>query len=424
MDRRNFLHAAAGSALVAFQTNAIERAAAAARSVKDLTPLEVASDEDYWAEIRNAFTVDRNVINLNNGYVSPAPLIVQDAMRRYLDYSNMGPIHTMINILEKQVEEVRRRVAKVAGCDPEEIALTRNASESLENAQYGIDLKPGDEVLTTNQDYPRMLTTFRQRERREGIVLKTISFPVPPPSMDDLYQRFERAVTPKTKMILLCHITNRTGQIFPVRKISDMAHARNIPVIVDGAHAFNHFPFNLSELGCDYYGVSLHKWTCAPVGTGFLYVRKSRIASTWSLMASADRQKDDIRKFEEIGTHPAANHNAISAALIFNENIGIDRKAARLRYLRDRWAHRLAQNPKVKILHSEDPAQSCGIGFLSFNGVNAQKISEALLSKYAIVTAHSPHEEYDGLRITPHIYSTIGDIDYFAESVEKELKSA
>jgi len=424
MDRRSFLHAATGSALVAFQTNAIERAAAAARSVKDLTPLEVAGDEDYWAEIRNAFTVDRNVINLNNGYASPAPLVVQDAMRRYLDYSNMGPLHTMINILEKQVEEVRRRVAKVAGCDPEEIALTRNASESLENAQYGIDLKPGDEVLTTNQDYPRMLTTFRQRERREGIVLKMISFPVPPPSMDDLYQRFERAVTPKTKLILLCHITNRTGQIFPVRKISDMAHARNIPVIVDGAHAFNHFPFNLSELGCDYYGVSLHKWTCAPIGTGFLYVRKSRIASTWSLMASADRQKDDIRKFEEIGTHPAANHNAISAALIFNENIGIDRKAARLRYLRDRWAHRLSQNPKVKTLHSEDPAQSCGIGFLSFKGVDAQKMSEVLWNKYNIITAHSRHEEYDGLRITPHIYSTIGDVDFFAESVEKELKSA
>jgi isopenicillin-N epimerase len=424
VDRRNFLHAAAGSALVAFQTNAIERAAAAARSVKDQTPLEVASDEDYWAEIRNSFTVDRNVINLNNGYVSPAPLVVQDAMRRYLDFSNMGPKHTMIDILEKQVEDVRRRVAKTAGCDPEEIAITRNASESLENAQYGIDLKAGDEVLTTNQDYPRMLTTFRQRERREGIVLKTISFPVPPPSMDDLYQRFERAVTPKTKLILVCHITNRTGQIFPIRKICDMAHARNIPVIVDGAHAFNHFPYNLSDLGCDYYGVSLHKWTCAPIGTGFLYVRKSRIASTWSLMASSDRQQGDIRKFEEIGTHPAANHNAISAALIFNENIGIDRKAARLRYLRDRWAHRLAQNPKVKILHSEDPAQSCGIGFLAFNGVDAEKMSETLWSKYNIITVRVGHEEYDGLRITPHIYSTVADIDYFAESVEKELKSA
>ncbi|HXA67975.1 MAG TPA: aminotransferase class V-fold PLP-dependent enzyme [Bryobacteraceae bacterium] len=424
MDRRNFLHATAGSALVAFQTNAIDRAAAAARSVKDQTPIEVASDEDYWAEIRNSFTVDRNVINLNNGYVSPAPLVVQDAMRRYLDFSNMGPKHTMIDILERQVEDVRRRVAKTAGCDPEEIAITRNASESLENAQYGIDLKAGDEVLTTNQDYPRMLTTFRQRERREGIVLKMISFPVPPPSMDDLYQRFERAVTPKTKLILLCHITNRTGQIFPVRKICDMAHAHNIPVIVDGAHAFNHFPYNLSDLGCDYYGVSLHKWTCAPIGTGFLYVRKSRIASTWSLMASSDRQQGDIRKFEEIGTHPAANHNAISAALIFNENIGIERKAARLRYLRDRWAHRLAQNPKVKILHSQDPAQSCGIGFLAFNGVDAEKMAETLWSKYNIITVRVGHEEYDGLRITPHIYSTVADIDYFAESVEKELKSA
>jgi isopenicillin-N epimerase len=424
VDRRHFLHTAAGSALVAFQTNAIERAASAARSVKDQTPIEVASDEDYWAEIRNAFTVDRTVINLNNGYASPAPLVVQDAMRRYLDFSNMGPKHTMIDILEKQVEDVRRRVAKTAGCDPEEIAITRNSSEALENAQYGIDLKPGDEVLTTNQDYPRMITTFRQRERREGIVLKMISFPVPPPSMDDLYQRFERAVTPKTKMILLCHITNRTGQIFPVRKICDMAHARNIPVIVDGAHAFNHFPYNLSDLGCDYYGVSLHKWTCAPIGTGFLYVRKSRIASTWSLMASSDRQQGDIRKFEEIGTHPAANHNAISAALIFNENIGIDRKAARLRYLRDRWAHRLAQNSKVKILHSEDPAQSCGIGFLAFNGVNAEKMADTLWSKYNIITVRVGHEEYDGLRITPHIYSTVADIDYFAESVEKELKSA
>jgi isopenicillin-N epimerase len=424
MDRRNFFHLAAGSALVAFQNNAIERAAAAGRSVKDRPAEEVATDEDYWSEIRNTFTIDRNVINLNNGHSSPAPLPVQDAMRRYLEFTDMGPYHTMINNIEHQIEAVRTRLAAVAGCDPEEMAITRNASESLENAQYGIDLKPGDEVLTTNQDYPRMLNTFRQRERREGIVLKTISFPVPPPSMDDLYQRFERAVTPKTKLILVCHITNRTGQIFPVKRICQMAHARGIPVIVDGAHAFNHFPYTISDLDCDYYGVSLHKWTCAPIGTGFLYVRKSRIASTWSLMASTDKQAGDIRKFEEIGTHPAANHNAISAALIYNENIGIDRKAARLRYLRDHWANRLAQNPKCKILHSADPAQSCGIGFLSFNGVSGQKIHDALWSKYNILTAYSAHEEFSGLRITPHIYSTVGDIDTFADAVEREVKIA
>jgi isopenicillin-N epimerase len=421
MNRRSFVQLAAAAA---FQDNAIERVRAASSAVAGRAPDDVAKDEDYWAEIRNSFIIDRNVLNLNNGYVSPSPSTVRDSMRRYLDYSDMGPYHTMINVLERGVEGVRRQLASAAGCDPEEMAITRNSSESLETAQYGIDLKRGDEVLTTNQDYPRMLTTFRQRERREGIVLKTISFPVPPSSMDDLYGRFERAVTAKTKLILVCHITNRTGQIFPIKRICQMAHARNIPVIVDGAHAFSHFPVNIAELDCDYYGVSLHKWTYAPIGTGFLYVRKSRIASTWPLMAADTRQDDDIRKFEEIGTHPAANHNAISEALVFNENIGIERKAARLRYLRDRWAHRLAKNPKCKTLHSEDPAQSCGIGFLAFNGADPAKIRETLLAKYSIVTAFVPHEEYTGLRITPNIYTTLREVDFFADSVERELKKA
>ena len=424
MNRRNLFRLAAGTAVAAFQDDAIKRVSAAAAATKGRTPEDVAADEDFWAEVRNSFTVDRNVLNLNNGHVCPSPHNVQEAMRRYLDYSDMGPYHTMINNLEREIEGVRRRLAAAAGCDPEEMAITRNSSESLENAQYGIDLKPGDEVLTTNQDYPRMLTTFRQRERREGIVLKTISFPVPPPSMDDLYQRFEKAVTPKTKLILVCHITNRTGQIFPIKRICAMAHARNIPVIVDGAHAFSHFPLQISDLDCDYYGVSLHKWTYAPIGTGFLYVRKSRIASTWPLMAADSRQDTDIRKFEEIGTHPAANHNAITEALIFNENLGIDRKAARLRYLRDRWALRLTQNPKCKTLHSPDPAQSCGIGFLAFNGVDAGAIRETLVNKYGIYTAYVPHEEYTGLRITPNVYTTLREIDMFSEAVEREVKKA
>ena len=422
MNRRHLLGFTAAAAAAAFQDNAIERVRAASTAAGARTPEEVATDEDFWAEVRAAFSIDRNVINFNNGYVSPSPRPVQDAMRRMLEYSDMGPYHTMINILERQVEAVRRRLAAYAGCDPEEIAITRNASESLENAQYGIDLKPGDEVLTTNQDYPRMLTTFAQRERREGIVLKTISFPVPPPSMDDLYQRFERAITPKTKLILFCHITNRTGQIFPVQRICRMARERGIPTIVDGAHAFSHFPYKLSDLDCDYYGTSLHKWTYAPVGTGFLYVRRSRIAGTWSLMASGKSQAGDIRKFEEIGTHPAANHNAISEALVFNENLGIDRKLARLRYLRDRWAHRLAKHPKCRILHSPDPAQSAGIGFLAFTpGVDGSKMRNVLFNQYGIITTFIGSEEYSGLRVTPNVYSTVAEVDAFASAVEKEL---
>ena len=426
MDRRQVMQIASGAlSLVAFKANAAEKAASASQAVTGRTPEEVARDEDYWMEIRNAFTIDRNVINFNNGYASPAPIPVQDAEKRYLDYSNMGPIQTMVEVLYPQIEDVRRNLARVAGCDPEEMAIVRNASEANEIVQYGIDLKPGDEVLTTDQDYPRMLMTFRQRERRDGIKLVTVSFPVPVTSSDDLYNRIANAITPKTKLILVCHITNRTGVIFPVRRIADLAHSKGIPLMVDGAHAFNQFPFKLADLNCDYYGVSLHKWTCAPIGTGFLYVRKERIPQTWSLMASSEKEVNDIRKFEEIGTHPAANLNAISEALVFNENIGIARKTARLRYLRDRWAHRLRENAKVQILHSESPELSAGIGFIGFKGVDAGKISEQLLKKYNIVTAHSPLPgQYDGLRITPHIYSTLRDVDTFADAVEKELAQA
>jgi selenocysteine lyase/cysteine desulfurase len=343
-------------------------------------------------------------------------------MRRYLDYTNMGPYHTMVQQLDKRIESARRMVAEAAGCDAEEIAITRNSSESLEIAQLGVSLKPGDEVLTTNQDYPRMLTTYAQRVRRDGIRLNAISFPVPVTSMDDLYQRMEQAVTPRTRLIHFCHITNRTGQIFPVRRICDMAQARNIPVIVDGAHAFNQFPFKISDLNCDYYGVSLHKWTFAPIGTGFLYVRKSRIKDTWALMASVQGNDDNIRKFEEIGTHPAANYDAICEAIAFNQNIGIERKAARLRYVTARWANRLGRHPKVKILHNPAPGMSVGIGMFGLAGADPAKLVEALQNKYAIYTALVPHEEYVGIRVTPSVYTTLEEVDYFAGAVEKELK--
>src|SRR5712692_827673 len=277
MRRRDFFRASAGTALAALHPQSIERAQAANKHVQDRTAESLAADEDYWAEIRTAFTVDRNLINLNNGGVSPSPRVVQDAMRRYLEISNMAPVHTMWKILEPQIESVRRRLAATFGCDPEEIAITRNASEALEICQLGLDLKPGDEVLTTTQDYPRMITTWRQRERRDGIVLKQIRFPVPPPSQHDLARRFAEAITPRTKVIHVCHITNLTGQIFPIRKIMQIARDRGIETIVDGAHAYAHFPFTRDELDCDYYGTSLHKWLLSPHGTGFLYVRKEKI---------------------------------------------------------------------------------------------------------------------------------------------------
>ena len=335
----------------------------------------------------------------------------------------MGPYHTMIKELDPRVESAKRMVAELAGVGSDEIVLTRNSSEALEIAEFGLNLKAGDEVLTTNQDYPHMLTAYQQRERRDGIKLTQLSFPVPVASSDDLYKLFEKAITPRTKVIHFCHITNRTGVIFPVKRICDMAAAKGIVTVVDGAHAFSQFPFKIADLNCDYYGVSLHKWTFAPVGTGFLYVRKSRIKETWPLMAANARQDDSIRKFENIGTFPAANFLAICEAITFNQNIGLDRKAERLRYLRERWTGRLAANPKIKILHSSTPELACGIGMFGLNRGDLNTLNTTLVSKYGIYTSVMPHVEFTGMRITPSVYTTLQEVDYFSKAVDTELKS-
>src|SRR5437899_3624424 len=422
--RRGFLGGLArgAGALAAFRAGALGSVLAAGRAVAGRSAEEVAADEDSWREIQQAFPVDRSLVNLNNGGVSPSPRVVQEAMRRYLELSNEAPVYTMWQLLEPQIESVRRGLASSFGCDPEEMAITRNASEALEICILGLDLKPGDEVLTTNQDYPRMLTTWRQRERRDGIVLKTISFPVPPASMDDLADRFRKAVTPKTRVILVCHITNLTGQIFPVKEICRMGRERGIEVIVDGAHAFAHFPFTLADLDCDYYGTSLHKWLLAPHGTGFLYVRKAKIEKLWPMMAAPPEMNANVRKFEEIGTHPAANHNAIAEALTFHEGIGPERKAARLRYLFQRWAKRLEKLPKVKILTPYDPAQSCGLASVAVEGVDVNKLVASLWDKYRIIVTPIVHKEFSCVRVTPNVYTTTAEIDRVGDVMEEAIR--
>lgn len=421
MDRRDLFRSASLAAL-AFSSDALPRlnAALAAQGSKPADSLAI--DEDFWFQVRHMFTVDRNIINLNNGGVSPSPKIVMESEKRYLEISNMGPAHFMWKVIGPEVESVRRRLAQAFGCDPEEIAITRNASEALEIVQMGLDLKAGDEVLTTNQDYPRMLTTWKQRERREGIVLKEISFPVPT-TLEDLYQRIEKAVTPRTKVIHICHITNRTGQIFPVKRISQMARARGIEVVVDGAHAFGQFPFKRDDLDCDFYGTSLHKWILAPVGTGFLYVRKSKIEKVWPLMAAPDSMKANIRKFEEIGTHPASQRNSITEALTFHESIGVERKAARFRYLRKRWTNRLRGLPGVKLHTSDDPELSAGIGTVGIDGFNIPKLAEYLMEKHKImVVPIVTGKEYSGLRVTPNVYTTLEEVDTFATVMEDLIR--
>jgi selenocysteine lyase/cysteine desulfurase len=408
----------AGVALPVLNRNAFAALRTASSGAGSRSAAELASDEDFWAEVQRAFDVDRTIINLNNGGISPAPAVVIEQLIRDIKFTNELPTIHNWQILQPRMDATRIDLAKAFGCDPEEMAVVRNASEANEIMTLGIDLKPGDEVIVTNQNYGRMITTWQQRERRDGIVLKQISFKVPPPSDQYIVDLFKAAITPRTRVIEVTHITNLTGQIMPVREIMKLARPRGIEVFVDGAHAFAHFPFTRDELDCDFYGTSLHKWLHAPIGAGFLYVRREKIEKHWPMMASAATQAKDIRKFEEIGTHPQANFNAISTALSFHHQLGAERKIARLRYLRDTWANALLkESPRVKVLSPLGANVGGAIALVSVDGLEPGKLSAWLYDKHRIVTTVINHAEFTGQRITPSVYTSRSEIDRFVEAM-------
>ena len=342
-------------------------------------PEEIARDERFWAPVQQAFTVNRAIINLNNAGVSPSPALVQEAMKRHLDFSNEAPVHTMWRVLEPLRETVRGGLARMFGCDAEEIAITRNATEGLQICQLGFDLERGDEVVTSTQDYPHMISTWRQRERRDGIVLKQVTL--------------------------------------PVREVVRMGRRHGIPVIVDGAHSFAHFPFTQRDLECDYYAASLHKWLYAPHGTGMLYVRREKIPALWPLQASDETRRADIRKFEDVGTHPAANALAVAEAMTFTNAIGIANKAARLVYLRDRWARELAKHSRVRLHTSLRPGQAYAVAMMQVEGIEAGKLYDELWTKHRIITSPTQWANVEGIRVTPNVYTTLDEIDRFVEAM-------
>jgi selenocysteine lyase/cysteine desulfurase len=418
--RRQFLGHTRGlgvAALATFNPAGLPRLLDATAGVAHRSAEDVARDETYWREIQQAFTLDRTIINLNNGGVCPSPRVVHEALKRYLDISNQAPVYHMWQILEPNIESVRRTLAADAGADADTIAITRNASEALQIAQLGLDLKAGDEVVTTNQDYGRMLQTWEQRVARDGIKLTKIAFPVPP-TQADLVRRFEAAITPATRVLHFCHITNLTGHIFPVKEICALARRRGLTTIVDGAHAYAHFPFAIRDFDCDFYGTSLHKWLLAPIGTGFLYVRRERIARHWALQPPPASLANSIKKFEEVGTHPAANHNAIAEALTFHHGIGAERKAARLHYLKTRWAERLRTRPRFQLHSSLDPALSCAIANIGIDGIAPGEIVAKLWDGWRIIATPINHAEYKGIRVTPNVYTTLEEVDQFVEAME------
>jgi isopenicillin-N epimerase len=397
--------------------------------IKNSSPAEVAQDEDFWFYVQQAFDCDRSIINLNNGGVHPAPKIVMDAVHRYLDFANGAPVYNSWQVLRPRKELIRKKLADTFGCSPEEIAITRNVTEAMQIGLLGIDLEPGDEVLTTTHDYPSMKYALLQREKREGVKVKMFPFRYPPKNIKELADAFKKNITPKTRLIEVCHITNLTGQIFPIKEICQMARKQGIEVVVDGAHAFGHFEFKQKDLDCDIYGANLHKWMMAPIGTGFLYVKKEKIKKIWPLFPALNPQGDDIRKFEHIGTHPDYLELAIGEALAFHHGIGDKRKEERMRYLRNYWAKRLEKLPGVKILTSYDPEQSCGIGTFTVDKMDLAKLVQVLFKKHKIyiITVGVPSFDLDGekitgIRVTPSIYTTLRELDLFIEAVSHYVK--
>ena len=396
---------------------------AALREAEGISATDLATEEDFWYYIQQSFTVSPSLINLNNGGVSPAPKTVQDAMKRYYDYCNEAPSYYMWRILDQGREPLRKNMAGHAGCDAEEIAINRNSSEGLETIIFGLQLKAGDEVVAALQDYPNMVNAYKQRELRDAIKVNWINLELPSEDENYLVNQYVNAFTSKTRVVHITHIINWNGQILPVRKIANEAHKRGIEVVVDGAHSFAHINFKVPELDADYFATSLHKWLYAPIGSGMLYVKKEKIKNIFPLFATDEPMKDDIRKFESLGTRPMYIEQAINKALDFHEMIGSERKEKRLHYLKNYWYDKVKNIPKVKLHTSFSPKWGCAIGNVSVEGKKPEELDSFLLSKYKVHTVGINWENIHSVRVTPNVYTTTKDLDVLVDGINAFVKS-
>jgi selenocysteine lyase/cysteine desulfurase len=390
---------------------------AASRAVAHLGPAEVEQNEDYWAVIQRCYSVNPDIINLNNGGVSPSPIVVQQAVERYNQLTNEGPSYYMWQILDQGREPLREKLAHLAGAHPDEIAIDRNSTEALNTIIFGLPLKAGDEVIGTRQDYPHMIEAYRQRAERDGIVYKQISFDFPVEDDDAIVKAYEQAITPRTRLIHVTHMINWVGQTMPVAKIADMAHVHNVEVISDSAHSFGLMDFKIPDLHCDYFGTSLHKFLSAPIGTGMMWVKADKIEKLWPLVCNGTPHSGDIRKFEDLGTRSFPLEQGIGEAINFHEGIGSKRKEQRIGYLKNYWASRVQSIPKVKLHTSLDLRYSCAICGVSIDGMTPGQVASALFDKYKIHTVGIVWENISCVRVTPHVYTTIPDLDKLVNAI-------
>lgn len=412
-NRRTFLSRFAGLAVAApFMETPQGRALLRLVDESRLRPAdELVTDERFWYQIKQAYTVSPSIMNLNNGGVCPQPRVVQEAVERYNRLSNESPSYYMWQILDQGREPLRAQLAELAGCSKDELAINRNASEALETIIFGLRLQAGDEVVLTKQDYPNMIQAWKQREKRDGIVLKWISFDFPIEDAALITRRFAEAFTPRTKVVHITHVINWMGQVLPARDIAREARKRGIEVLVDAAHSFAHIDYKIPDLDCDYWGTSLHKWLCAPFGSGLLYVRKEKIRNLYPLFGAPDPESEDIRKFESLGTRSFAIEQAIGQAVHFHRMIGGELKQKRLQYLKNYWAERVQKLPGVQVKTSLRPEFACALALVAVEGKTPAEVQGFLFREFKIHTVAIEWENIKGVRITPNVYTTTDDLD-------------
>jgi len=393
----------------------------------DLPVDRLAEDEAFWTAIRAKYRLKPDYINLESGYYSIQATPVLEAFIAKVREINYQGSYYLRTIQVPDKAAVRDSLAALAGCSPAELCITRNTTESIDTVVSGYDWKPGDETIMAEQDYGHMLAQFRLMARRHGIINKVVSVPVDPKSDDEIVRLYEGAITPRTRLLMISHMVNITGQILPVRKVADMARARNVDVLVDGAHAFAHFDYKISDLGCDYYAASLHKWLGCPLGTGILYVRREKIPALWPIYGDYRMTNDaDIMKLNHTGTHPVHTDLAIKDALAFHEMIGIRRKEARLRYLQNYWTSKVRTLPNVIMYTPTDPARSCAIANVGIKGITPADFSKTLLEKYRIWTNPVDNDGagVHGVRVTPHVFILPKELDTLVKAISEIARAA
>lgn len=417
MNKREFLKSTTLAAVGA--TLGMDAISAMFRSKKGISPAVLAQDEKFWSTIREQYLLKPDYINLENGYYNFIPQPLVEKFVEHFRHINYHGSWYMRNFSVSDKAKLVEKLAGVVGCSAEELAITRNTTESLDIVIAGRNWQPGDETIMAEQDYGTIVAAMKHVSSRFGVINKIVSVPNLPSSDEEIVKLYENAITPKTKFILVSHMINITGQILPIRKICDMAHAHGVEVCVDGAHAIAHFKFKIADLNCDYYGSSLHKWLSTPLGAGLLYVKKEKIPGIWPLIIGGEKDPYKMQRISHMGTHPAHTTLTISDAIDYYNMIGPERKEARLRYLQQYWTARVRKLPKIIINTPEDSNRACGIANVGIEGIQPKDLAKRLMDEYKIFTVGIDSANVYGCRITPNVYTTTAELDVLINALKK-----